>query len=66
MAMNGGDLGIGYDRIAYAGRWGVVGEQKANWAYQAALQGDITEGVFLSPQLMVSLSQGKHTPKHSV
>jgi len=34
MALNGGDLGIGYNRIAYAGRWGVVGEQPINWAYK--------------------------------
>jgi len=25
MACNGGDIGIGYGRIGYAGRWGVVG-----------------------------------------
>jgi len=39
MALNGGSIGIGYRRIAYAGRWGVVGEQPTNWAYQEALQG---------------------------
>lgn len=65
MALNGGDLGVGYGRIAYAGRWGVVGEHPINWAYQEALQGD-SRGVFLSPQLMISLSQGKNIPKHSI
>jgi len=25
MAINGGPIGIGYKRLAYAGRWGVVG-----------------------------------------
>jgi hypothetical protein len=34
MAINGRELGIGYRRIAYAGRWGIVGEQPINWAYQ--------------------------------
>ncbi len=34
MAISGGDLGIGYGRVAYAGRWGIVGEQSINWAYQ--------------------------------
>lgn len=27
MAMGGGIIGVGYNRVAYAGRWGVVGEQ---------------------------------------
>jgi hypothetical protein len=25
MAINGGDIGVGYGRVAYAGRWGIVG-----------------------------------------
>jgi hypothetical protein len=33
MALNGGNLGIGYGRIAYAGRWGVVGEKPVTWPY---------------------------------
>lgn len=67
MAANGGDIGIGYGRVAYAGRWGVVGEQSVNWAYQQALeQQQPSEGIFLSPQLMISLSQGKNSPKHHV
>jgi hypothetical protein len=34
MILNGGIVGVGYKRIAYAGRWGVVGEGSNNWAYQ--------------------------------
>lgn len=65
MALNGGIVGIGYNRIAYAGRWGIVGEQPVNWAYRQVLENDDPEGVFLSPQLMISLSQGKTLPKHN-
>lgn len=38
MVYNGGIAGIGYNRIAYAGRWGVVGEQPVNWAYRQVLE----------------------------
>jgi hypothetical protein len=65
MALNGGEVGIGYGRVAYAGRWGIVGEQPPNWAYQSALEQRDTEGVFLSPQLMVALSQNRAAPRHS-
>ncbi len=37
MALNSGDIGIGYSRIAYAGRWGVVGEQATSWPYHEVL-----------------------------
>ena len=33
MAINGGVVGMGRNRIAYAGRWGVIGEQPVEWAY---------------------------------
>lgn len=65
MAINGGVAGIGYNRIAYAGRWGVVGEQKVVWPYRQVLETENSYGVFLSPQLMISLSQGKTIPKHN-
>ena len=38
MVLNGGVAGIGYNRIAYAGRWGIVGEQKINWPYRQVLE----------------------------
>lgn len=66
MALNGGDIGIGYGRIAYAGRWGVVGEHSVNWPYQEVFERDVNEGIYLSPQLMISLSQGRNIPKHTV
>ena len=62
MAIEGGHLGIGYKRIAHNGRWGVVGELPTDWAYQQLFDGD-SEGVFLSPQQMISLSQGRPVPK---
>lgn len=65
MALNGGIVGIGKNRIAHAGRWGVVGEQPTNWAYRQVLETDESDGVYLSPQLMISLSQGKTLPKHN-
>lgn len=65
MTSNGGIAGVGYQRIAYAGRWGIVGEQQVNWPYRQVLETDNYEGVYLSPQLMISLSQGKNLPKHN-
>lgn len=65
MAIDGGAIGIGNGRVAYAGRWGVVGEQPINWAYQQVLEGQSYEGAYLSPQLMISLSQGRTIPKHN-
>ena len=65
MAYAVGFMGIGYNRIAFAGRWGIVGEYPCNWAYRQVLETDNTEGVYLSPQLMISLSQGKTVPKHN-
>lgn len=62
MAIEGGHLGVGYGRIAHNGRWGVVGELPTDWAYQRAAEGDF-EGVFLSPQQMISLSQGRPTAR---
>ena len=32
------DIGIGYGRVAYAGRWGVVGEKPVDWAYRQILE----------------------------
>lgn len=29
-----GEVGVGRQRIAYASKWGIVGEKPANWAYQ--------------------------------
>ena len=37
MVLKGGIVGIGKNRIAYAGRWGIVGEQNFDWAYQQVL-----------------------------
>lgn len=65
MAINGGDLDIGYGRLAFAGRWGVVGEQPPNWGYQQVFETNANEGIFLSPQLMTCLSQGRNIPKHN-
>ena len=64
MASSGPTIGIGYNRIGYAGRWGVVGEQSPDWAYQQVLDGECYDGAYLSPQLMISLSQGKRVAKH--
>ena len=58
-------MGIGKNRIAYAGRWGIVGEQNFDWAYQQVLEGSSYEGAYLSPQLMISLSQNRRIPKHN-
>ena len=57
--------GIGYNRIAYAGRWGVVGEKTSDWTYKQILEEDSSYGVFLSPQQMISLSQNRRIAKHS-
>jgi len=62
MAIEGGYLGIGYRRIAHNGRWGVVGELPTDWAYQQVYDGE-SEGVFLSPQQMISLSQNRQVAK---
>ena len=65
MIINGGPVGIGRNRIGHAGRWGIVGEQPADWAYNQVLQGTSYEGAYLSPQLMISLSQNRRMPKHN-
>lgn len=59
------DIGIGYGRIAYAGRWGIVGEKPIDWAYRQVMDEDNTYGVFLSPEQMISLSEGRRMPKHT-
>jgi hypothetical protein len=60
-----GEVGMGRERIAFAGKWGIVGEKPMNWAYQEVLRDPETAGVFLSPQLMLGLSQEKLYPKHN-
>lgn len=56
MSYNGGDIGVGYGRVAYAGRWGVVGESSVNWGYREVFDNGNCEGIFLSPQLLTALS----------
>lgn len=65
MAHEGGIIGIGRNRIGYSKRWGVVGEQPVDWAYNNVLDGISYAGAYLSPQLMISLSQGRRIPKHN-
>jgi hypothetical protein len=65
MAIEGGHIGIGHRRVAFKGRWGVAGELPADWAYQQVYDGD-SEGVFLSPQQMISLSQNRQVAKCDV
>ena len=61
-----GEVGVGRQRIAFAGKWGIVGEKPNNWAYQQVLRSpEDVEGIFLSPQLMMGLSQQKLYPKHN-
>lgn len=57
MVIEGGHIGIGYGRVAYNARWGVVGEKEAYWPYAQILYENNPEGVYLSPQLMIALSQ---------
>lgn len=59
------DIGIGYGRVAYAGRWGIVGEKPVDWGYKQIIEEDNCYGVFLSPQQMISLSQNRRIPKHT-
>lgn len=61
-----GEVGMGRQRIGYAGKWGIVGEKPNNWAYQQVLRSpEDVEGIFLSPQLMMGLSQQKLYPKQN-
>lgn len=66
MSYNGGDIGIGYGRVAYAGRWGVVGENPVNWGYREVFDNGNCEGIFLSPQLLTALSEGRANPRYSI
>jgi hypothetical protein len=63
MVIEGGVVGIGYRRVAYNARWGVVGEKEAFWPYYQVLCENNPEGVYLSPQLMISLSQNLENPR---
>lgn len=63
MYIEGGHVGIGYGRVAYNARWGVVGEKEVSWPYHQVLFEGNPEGVFLSPQLMIALSQGLEIPR---
>lgn len=58
-------MGVGRLRIAFSGKWGIVGEKKPDWSYQAVLEDPATKGVYLSPQQLHSLKQGKSYPKHN-
>jgi hypothetical protein len=60
--MDNGYIGIGYRRLGFKNRWGVVGELPNDWPYQQAYDGN-TEGIFLSPQQMISLSQNRQVAK---
>lgn len=59
------EVGVGKGRIGFAGKWGLVGERGVNWAYQEVFKNPQLKGVYLSPQLMLSLSQEKVYPKHN-
>lgn len=63
MLLEGGPVGIGYNRIAYNDRWGVVGERELSWVYDQAFKYNRFDGIFFSPQQMISLSQNRPTPK---
>jgi hypothetical protein len=57
MSIEGGYFGVGYGRVAYNARWGVVGEKDMGWPYLQVLYEGNPEGVYLSPQLMIALSR---------
>jgi len=59
-----GPFGIGYGRIGYSSRWGILGEKEPDWPYYQVFAENSADGVFLSPQLMLSLSKGSRHPKH--
>jgi hypothetical protein len=59
------DVGLGRGRVGFAGKWGIVGEKSPQWAYQEVFKDTQIKGVYLSPQLMLSLSQEKVYPKHN-
>lgn len=60
-----GSIGVGHRRVGFAGKWGTVGENPPEWCYQEILKGGCSEGIYLSPQQMISLSQNKPFPKHN-
>lgn len=65
MAAEGGELGVGYQRIGYRSRWGVVGEIDSDWTYQQVLENNSnTHGIYFSPQQMIALSQRQPSPKY--
>jgi hypothetical protein len=64
MALEWGHIGFGKNRVAYKGRWGVVGELPPDWAYQQVWEEGITEGVYFSPQQMIGFSQQRPNPKY--
>lgn len=51
-------VGVSYNRIAHAGKWGVVGEYNENWHCETIYQNPNAKGIYLSPQQMMALSQG--------
>jgi hypothetical protein len=59
------DVGVGRKRIGYSNKWGIVGENNPQWPYQTALDNPLAKGVYLSPQQLHSLEQGKPYPKHN-
>lgn len=59
MFLEGGVVGMGWNRIGHQGRWGVVGEQSTSWAYEQILNDEGVEGVYFSPQQMIALSLNK-------
>ena len=63
MALHNGPLGIAHGRIGYNMRWGVVGELPVDWNYQQVFNEGVIEGVYLSPQQMISLAQNRAVPR---
>ena len=53
----GRNIGVGYNRIAFKDRWGVVGQQSDDWAFEKVYEQSDPSGVFFSPQQMIALSQ---------
>lgn len=59
------DVGVGRKRLGYSNKWGIVGESNAEWAYQTVQDNPQIKGIYLSPQQLQSLKQGRPHPKHN-
>lgn len=51
-------VGMSHNRVAHAGKWGIVGEYSDNWQCETVLEDPYAKGIYLSPQQMMALSQG--------